>query len=368
MRVLSLNLRDFRSYASTSVALGERITVISGPNGSGKSNLLEAVYFGCTGRSCRTSSDREVIRFGQPGARVEVRTEGADGRHEIAVAFFTGEAKRMTVDGSPVERLLDVPARPLVSVFLPDRLELIKGVPAIRRAHVDHLVTALWPSRAVNRRAYAQVLAQRNALLARIRTGSAPASLLDMWDHQLATRGLALMHDRAEAVGALAPGYERSGSRLGLDGELALRYRPRVAATDAGAFVEQLRERRDGDIDRGFTGYGPHRDDLAFTRDGRELRTYASQGQQRVALLALLLAERDVITQWREAPPLMLLDDVMSELDPARRRALVAALEESDGQALITTTELDHVPLGSSRGVRTVDIAAPAGHRLAVAG
>ncbi len=165
MRVVGVTLRDFRSYEAARVALGDGLTVVSGANGVGKTNLLEAIYFGCVGRSCRTTNEREVIRFGAASTRVVVETVAEDGPHELAVGFAPGEAKRMRVDTAPVERLLDATARPLVSVFLPDRLELIKGPPAVRRAHLDQLIAALWPARTANRHAYAQTLAQRNALL-----------------------------------------------------------------------------------------------------------------------------------------------------------------------------------------------------------
>ena len=126
--VLRLRLRDFRTYASQEVALGPGLTVVHGRNGAGKTNLLEGLYFGCTGRSCRTSNEREVVRFDAQAARVEVDTDEA----KLAVGFEPGRPKRFTVDGAPVEKLSDAPGRPLVAVFLPDRLELIKGAPALR--------------------------------------------------------------------------------------------------------------------------------------------------------------------------------------------------------------------------------------------
>nr|MBA2349581.1 AAA family ATPase [Solirubrobacterales bacterium] len=138
MVVTRLRLRDFRSYASAEVVLGPGLTVAHGRNGAGKTNLLEALYFGLTARSCRTSNERELVRFGASVARVEVATRDDEGRdHELAVGFEPGEPKRCTADGAPVERLTDVAVRPLVSVFLPDRLELVKGPPALRRSHLD---------------------------------------------------------------------------------------------------------------------------------------------------------------------------------------------------------------------------------------
>src|ERR1700758_1072566 len=144
MRVLAVSLRDFRCYEHAEVEIGEGLTVVSGPNGAGKTNLLEALYFGCTGRSCRTTNEREVVRFGERATRVVVAAEADDGAHELSVGFSPGEPKRMRVDGGDVERLLEVSERPLVSVFLPDRLELIKGAPSLRRAHLDQLVAGLW--------------------------------------------------------------------------------------------------------------------------------------------------------------------------------------------------------------------------------
>ncbi len=343
MRVSELTLRDFRSYEDERVRLGESVTVLVGPNGAGKTNLLEALYFGCTGQSCRTRNEREVIRFGASAARVVVSALAADGRHEISVGFSPGQPKRLRVDGAPVERLLDAPVRPMVSVFLPDRLELVKGAPALRRAHVDQVVAALWPARAEHRRAYARALAQRNALIVRIRAGSASSRALAAWDQQVASCAIALMADREAAVEAIAESCRALARDLGVEDELRVAYRPRSRAGDAAALARELAERAEQDIVRGFTDHGPHRDELSFRLAGRELRAYGSQGQQRISLLALLLAERAAIGARRDSPPLMLLDDVMSELDRPRRRALVDLLREG-GQSVITTTELDHVP------------------------
>jgi DNA replication and repair protein RecF len=352
-----LRLRDFRCYERAEVALGESLTVVSGPNGAGKTNLLEALYFGCTGRSCRTANEREIVRFAAAGTRVVVTADGEDGRHELAVGFEPGQPKRMRVDGAAVERLIEVEQRPLVSVFLPDRLELIKGAPAVRRAHLDQFVVALWPARVATRRAYAQALAQRNALIARVRAGHGSRESLAAWDAQLARHGIALMADRAEAVGALAEPFARIAVELGLDGDASISYRPRSRAQDAEGLVAELAERIDGDLERGFTGHGPHRDDISMSRAGRELRAYGSQGQQRLALLALLLAEREAIADRRQAPPLMLLDDVMSELDRERRQALVELLRGSAGQSVITTTDLEHVPGAGEDGVARISVA-----------
>jgi DNA replication and repair protein RecF len=356
MRVTRVSLRNFRSYAAADVELGPGVTVVTGRNGAGKTNLLDALYFGCTGRSARTTNERELVRFGERVTRVSVATEASDGPHELSVGFEPGEPKRMTVDGVRVERLLDAPGRPLVSVFLPDRLELVKGTPSLRRAHMDQVVAALWPARTATRRAYAQTLAQRNALLARIRAGAANPSSLNAWDRELAQHGIALMADRAAAVELVADRFVAQAAELGLDGDPAVAYRPRSRAAEPDALVQELAERRERDLERGFSGHGPHRDELALTREGRELRAYGSQGQQRLALLALLLAEREAIAATREAAPVMLLDDVMSELDRDRRGALVALLR-TGGQSVITTTDLEHVPGAGEPGVARLAVA-----------
>jgi len=354
MLVTRVRLRDFRTYASAEVELAERLTIVHGSNGAGKTNLLEALYFGCTGRSCRTANEREMVRFDAEATRVEVGGHDRDGAHELAVGFKPGDPKRFWIDGAPAERLIDAPGRPLLSVFLPDRLELVKGPPALRRSHVDQLVAALWPSRAATRRAYGQALAQRNALLARVRAGGSRGALA-AWGLELAGHGVALGADRAGALEALRDPFAEAADELGLAGDVELRYRPRTRATTAQELAAELAARIDADLEHGFTTHGPHRDDVAFLRDGRELRAYGSQGEQRLGLLALLLAERAVLEEARGEPPLLLLDDVMSELDGARRERLVVRLRT--GQAVVTTTELAHVPGADAPDVQALRVA-----------
>jgi DNA replication and repair protein RecF len=351
VRVVRVSVRDFRSYHDAQADFGSGLTLITGPNGAGKTNLIEALYFGCTGRSCRTNTEREVIRFGEKATRVVVAAEGEDGAHELSVGFVPGEPKRMRVDGANVDRLVEVSERPLVSVFMPDRLELIKGAPALRRAHLDQFVAALWPARVATRRSYAQTLAQRNALIARIRAGIGDRASLASWDAQLAAHGIELMNDRREAVEMMAEPFRRISGELGLDGESDVTYRPRSKASSVPELQAELGASAQTDLERGFTGHGPHRDDVAVRREKRDLRAYGSQGQQRLALLALLLAERGALAARRQTPPVMLLDDVMSELDRGRRRALVDLLRTSGGQSVITATDLDQIPCADEGGI-----------------
>jgi DNA replication and repair protein RecF len=359
MRIARLRLRDFRSYTAADVRVGAGVTVVHGRNGAGKTNLLEALYVGCTGASWRTASDRELVRFGADVARVELEAEAEDGAHAFSVGLEPGKRKRLRADGVAVDRLADVAARPLAAVFLPDRLDLVKGGPALRRAHVDQVVAALWPARAATRREYGRALAQRNALLAR--GGPGAERSLDAWDAELARHGAELMADRAAAVAELAPRFTALAEELGLDGGAELTYRPRAKAADATGLAAELRERRARDLERRFTAHGPHRDDLGLARAGRDLRPFGSQGQQRLAVLALLLAEREAIGEVRGTPPVMLLDDAMSELDAGRRQRLVARLRGEGGgpagQSVITTTDLAAVPGADAPGTARLAVA-----------
>ncbi len=343
MRVVSVTLRDFRTYARAEAHLGAGLTVVHGPNGVGKSNLLEALYFGCAGRSPRTRNERELVRFGAQATRVAVRLVSEGEEHELSVGFEPGQDKRMSADGAPVDRLLDVEHRPLLSVFEPDRLELLKGPPSLRRAHLDQVVAALWPPRDGDRREYARVLVQRNALLAGIRAGHASRGSLSTWDQTLARCAMALSSNRSAAVALLAEPFTRRARDLGLRGPAAIEYRPRSRAADEAEFIAELEGRLSTDLERGFSSHGPHRDELAILREGRELRVYGSQGEQRLALLALLLTERSSLSRERRRTPLMLLDDVMSELDSDRRELLANELLLG-GQSVIATTDLAQVP------------------------
>jgi DNA replication and repair protein RecF len=341
--VTRLGARDFRNYEAVDLRLSAGLSVVYGANGAGKSNLLEALYFGCTGRSARTSTERELVRRGASVARVEVDTRDNEGSHRIEAGFEPGEPKRLRVDGSLVDSLSTSTARPLVSVFMPERLELVKGAPSARRAHLDQVVAALWPSRAGARGAYSRALAQRNALLSRIRAGFSGPAALDAWDAELARTGVQLMEDRAQAADGLSAPFTALAAQLGLPGRADLRYRPRSPATDAEQLAGELAERREADLERGFTAHGPHRDELVLLLDAAPLRVYGSQGQQRAALLALLFAERELLASRRGRAPLMLLDDVMSELDSGRRE-LLAGLLRGGGQAVVSATEAEHVP------------------------
>src|SRR4051812_22760834 len=215
MRALRVRLRDFRSYERAEAELGEGLTVVLGPNGAGKTNLLEAVYFALTSRACRTSNERELVRLGAELTRTEAEVEAEDGTHLLEVGFQPGEPKRLRIDGAPVERFGPDAPRPLTVVFLPERLELVRGGPSLRRAHLDQFAAALHPALSDLRSRYARALAQRNALVGR---HSVAPGMLEPWDGELAQIGWQLMQERDKAVDTLAEPFARIATELGLPG------------------------------------------------------------------------------------------------------------------------------------------------------
>ncbi len=342
MLVATVSARPLRSLTDVEVGLEAGVTAVLGDNGSGKTNLLEALYFALTGRSFRTSDRRELIPFSESIGRAEASVRDDDTDRHFLASVSRAEGRRHLLDGNAVDPATAAHNRPPVAVFAPDRLALIKGPPAERRAHLDLFSTARWPSRSGLRQRYGQALAQRNALLSRIAAGAAAEADLASWDAALAETAAPLIASRAEAVAELAPYFSEAADDLGFEAPASVAYSPR-----AEGGVEELRtgleERRETDLRLGRTSWGPHLDEVRTCLDGRLLRRYGSQGQQRLALLALLFAERESLLRSRGAPPLMLLDDVMSELDESRRERLSARLEDG-GQALVTATEAGSVP------------------------
>jgi DNA replication and repair protein RecF len=340
--VTAIEARPVRSLERVRVPLGPGIVSVVGPNGVGKTNLVEALYFALTGRSFRTSDRRDLIPFGQSLARAEATVRDDDGlERRLLASVSRTEGRRHLLDGSPADPATIARARPPVAVFAPDRLSLVKGPPAERRAHLDGFVAARWPYRGELRKRFGQALAQRNAMISRVAAGYGSPEGLDVWDAGVAEAAAPLIAGRAEAVAELAPAFALALAELGLDeGELA--YAPR-AEGDAEALRAGLAERRDADLKLGRSSWGPHLDELKLTVAGRALRKYGSQGQQRAALLALLFAEREALLEARRVTPLLLLDDVMSELDPGRRELLVARLA-TGGQTLITAADEESLP------------------------
>jgi DNA replication and repair protein RecF len=346
--VASVAADSLRSLDRVELELSRHVTAIVGPNGAGKTNLVEAIYFGLTGRSFRTTDRRDLIPFGQAVARCRVVVKaGDDGTdHEFMAASSRGEGSRYLMDGAAIDRAEAVSFRPTTTVFSPDRLELVKGPPAGRRAHIDSYLAARWPARNELRQRFGRALAQRNALISRLREGGGDRSQLSTWNRQVAVTGSELAGARDAAVSELSGHYTEAAADLGLDGDTGLVYRP-GSAIEADEIEQGLEQRIDNDLRLGRTSWGPHHDEIRIELDRRQLRRFGSQGQQRIGLLALLFAERSAILEGGSSPPLMLLDDVMSELDGSRRERLINRLLDG-GQSLITAAEPDLIPADES--------------------
>jgi DNA replication and repair protein RecF len=342
--VTAVEARPLRSLDRVRVELGPGIVSLVGLNGAGKTNVLEALYFALTGRSFRTGDRRDLIPFGGSFARAEATVRDEDGiENRLLASVSRAEGRRHLLDGSPADPATLARSRPPVAVFSPDRLVLVKGPPGERRAHIDGFLAARWPSRGNLRRRFGQTLAQRNALMARLAAGHGATSELDVWDATLGDAAAALVAARAEAIAELRESFAATAAELGLDGEGTIEYAPR-AEGDAEEIRIGLAERRAADLRLGRSSWGPHLDEVKLSAGGRSLRRYGSQGQQRAALLALLFAEREALRRARRVAPLLLLDDVMSELDPGRRELLVERLG-GGGQALITAADEGSLPL-----------------------
>ena len=315
--------------------------LVVGPNGAGKTNLLESLHVGTQGFSPRTRSDAQLIRFGERASRIALRgSRGAGVPVEIELALRSGEAKRARVNGAALRAAEQLRLEIGTLVFTPDRLAIVKGSPAARRAYFDRSLGRLFPARAALPAAYAAALAQRNAALRRTSLGYSTRAALEPWTERVAELGAELVEARVETLAVLAPLFEERADELGLPAA-ALAYggdTPTAAA---------LHARLERDLERGATGLGPHLDDVAIGSAGRDLRSFGSQGEQRLTVLALLLAEAELLAERGGAPPLLLLDDVLSELD-ADRRATLARRLAAAGQAVITATSADQLPIDAS--------------------
>ncbi|MEX2107967.1 MAG: DNA replication and repair protein RecF [Solirubrobacterales bacterium] len=342
MLVTAIEARPLRSLTDVRVEMGPGIVTLIGPNGAGKTNLLEALYFALTGRSFRTADRRDLIPFGSQFARAEASVRNSDGiERRLLASVSRADGRRHLLDGNQAEPATLAQQRPPIAVFAPDRLTLIKGPPSERRAHLDSYVAARWPARAELRKRYGQALAQRNALLARL-AGGGPSSELEVWDQALAEAAEPLVATRSEAVAELAEPFAKAGAELGLEGDAKVEYAPRASGS-AAEIRDGLAQRREADLKLGRSSWGPHLDELKITVSDKSLRRYGSQGQQRAGLLALLFAQREALLEAHRVAPLLLLDDVMSELDPGRRHRLVDRLV-AGGQTLITAADEESVP------------------------
>ncbi len=311
--------------------------LVVGANGVGKTNLLESLHVATQGFSPRTRQDGQLISFGETAGRVVVRGRRSGSPVEIALTLRHGQAKEARLNGARLPSSESLRREVATLVFTPDRLAVVKGGPAARRAYFDRVLARLFPARAGVPQDYLAALAQRNAALRRVQFGHSSADALAPWTERIAELGAALVSQRRSTLQLLAPAFAERAGELGLRGA-RLGYDAEPPTTD------ELEARLSRDLERGATGLGPHLDDVLIASGDRDLRQYGSQGEQRLAVLSLLLAEAELLP----APPLLLLDDVLSELDLGRRRVLADRIATM-GQTVITATHASALPVEPSQ-------------------
>jgi DNA replication and repair protein RecF len=315
--------------------------LVTGPNGAGKTNLLEALHVGTQGFSPRTRSDAQIVRHGAERGRITLRGTRGEVRTVVEVTLGRHEPKQARLNGAAVRSAEHLRRELTTLVFTPDRLAVVKAGPAARRAYFDRSLARAFPARGELPLQYGAALGQRNAALRALATGGASHASLAPWTRQVARLGAELVEARREILGLLAPLFAERSAELGLE-EAALSYDGDPPTTD------DLDARLPRDLERGSTGLGPHLHDVAVLAGGRDLRTFGSQGEQRLAVLSLLLAEAELLVRRGSEMPLLLLDDALSELDGDRRRRLSEHLGTS-GQTVITATGAEALPLAPAQ-------------------
>jgi DNA replication and repair protein RecF len=360
VRVLALEAIDFRNLSNVLIEPHPRFNVISGDNGQGKTNVLEAIYVLGTLRSFRASKTEELVRFGAARARVRARVDKLGVERLLEVELAPGQ-KLARVDGKAA-RAAQYFGGFNVVLFAPEDLRLPQGAPAARRKFMDRAVWNAQPAHLADVQTYERVLRSRNAVL---RDGGGP-QLLEVYDEQLARAAGPLVARRCDLVDELRPLVEQAFARVTGGLTCAIAYETQFAAGRAPSadvagvsretlpsvtdeLLARLRAERGRDLARGATSSGPHTDDLTLAVDGHDAAAFASQGQLRALVLALKIAEIELLTQKLGDPPVLLLDDVSSELDATRNRKLFDFLQNVSGQAFITTTHSAHVLLTEER-------------------
>jgi len=313
--------------------------LVVGRNGVGKTNLFESLHLATQGFSPRTRHDAQLIRFGETAARVSVAGSRYGSPVEASVTLRQGQAKEARLNGARLPSAESLRRELSTLVFTPDRLAVVKGGPAARRAYFDRAIGRVFPARAGAPQEYLAALAQRNAALRRVQARLSALEALEPWSERVASLGAVLVDARRATLEALAAAFAARAGELGLpDAQLGYTAEP--------PSLETLEARLAQDVERGTTGLGPHLDDVLVASGARDLRQFGSQGEQRLAVLSLLLAEADVLPE----PPLLLLDDVLSELDLGRRQVLAERISGM-GQAMITATHASALPLDPAQVV-----------------
>jgi DNA replication and repair protein RecF len=337
LSVDTLRIQGFRNIADLTLNLAPRVNVIAGDNGQGKTSVLEALYFLATSRSFRSDKIRDTCQEGAQVTHVEgLFTEGPAKRRQHAV--ISGGRRSLLIDNKKFQRLASYAVRTPIVAFHPGDLELVSGAAEKRRTLLDRIALFIDPASGDARVRYAKAQKERQRVLELSGVG---AVQLDVYEQLMAEHGSAVHLAREQAIFALRDALLPAFATMA-PGDLALKLQFLPGGSpDAGIFQEELRRCREGDRRRKSARYGPQRDDLELTLDGRSARRHASQGQQRVLTLALKVAELECVKNARGAQPILLLDDVSSELDPTRTGAVYDFIRGSDSQVLVTTTRPD---------------------------
>jgi DNA replication and repair protein RecF len=353
MILTRLSLEEFRSYRRATLEPANGTTILHGANGQGKTNLLEAVHFLSTTRGFRSGRDADLVRWGQECCAVEGSVAWRGREAEIRLSFRPGARKLAWLEGASLPRPGEMIGKLHTVDFSSRDFSIIRGEPARRREFLDLELAQLSGAYAVHLARYKRALAQRNRLLSAIAEGLAPFEELDPWEGHLLENGRPLVAARGELVAAIAPRAAALHKALsGGTEELRLTYRP---DSEAECLEEGLREARKGDMARASTGRGPHRDDIAILIAGESAGRFASQGQQRSAGLALKLAQAQVAEERLGEPPVILLEDVLSDLDEGRRWRLLE-LFSGEAQMIMTCTELEQLPKATLNGAKLVAV------------
>ena len=340
MRLRRLQLKNHRNYAQLDLSPGAGVNVFIGANGQGKTNLLEAVAMLALSSSPRARRESELVGPVGPGSRIEAAIEDGALTRELAIALdVEGERTKRTieVDGAR-RRAFDLPGNFRVTLFWPDDLGLVKAGPELRRRFLNQMLVQVEPGHARALAALRRILEQRNSLLKRIAGGEGGEDTLQAWDQELVKVATEIVDARAKAVSELKPVAARCHRQIAVGERLEIRYLgppENLARAVQNSLAEDLR--------RGTTSIGPHRDDLLVLLDGQDARSFASQGQQRTAVVSLKLAEAALIEARTGERPVLLLDDVLSELDGERRAALLDEVA-GGGQVIITSVEAGPFP------------------------
>ena len=340
MYVKKLKLLGFRNYKSEEFEFLPDTNILYGNNAQGKTNALEALYLFSIGKSFRTQQDRELINFGENFTKLAVEFDDKIRTNEIEIVIRRDRKKQIKINDIPISKMGDLIGKFTVILFSPDELNLTKGSPNARRRFLDIALSQIRPKYYHILRRYNKVLEQRNNLIKKLRVNSNTSAkeTLFVWNEKLSEYGMAIIEYRKSFVEKLGEfstkiHYEISGEKF------EIKYKPAFETKEE--FKEKLDTSIDKEIEQGCTLYGPHRDDLDIYTEGKDIKTYGSQGQHRSAVLALKLAQADIIYNDTGEYPVLLLDDIMSELDSVRRNYLVKKIKNK--QVIITCTDADEI-------------------------